>query len=126
MPKRYIQMTGNGVKDKLLAFHGMKKIGQEEMRSDLQSKKCYKCGSENPADAKLCRCGFVLSYEGWDELINKEKSRMDLLEGQMKELKEFENTILGAIRMGQTDLTASHFSALLSDRKFPFIASGLV
>ncbi len=85
MPKRYIHMSGQGVKDRLLELAGIKKPEQSEKESPLKAKECYRCKHKNPPDAKFCqKCNFVLSAEAFEEMQEKEKER----EGELQDLRK--------------------------------------
>ncbi len=86
MPKRYVQMSGRGLNDKLLELAGIKKPEQNEKQSPLKAKECYRCKHKNPPDSKLCeKCSFVLSAEAFEEMQEKEKER----EEQLQDLRKF-------------------------------------
>lgn len=90
MANRYIHMSGEGVRDKILALHGLKTLNVEAREQILKSRACHRCKHRNTVDAKICvKCSFPLSVEGYEELKAREEEkdqRINALERKFEHL----------------------------------------
>jgi len=76
----YIHMSGNEVKNPLLAHYGI----EVPKGPKPVSKYCPKCSHVNPLESKYCQeCSFTLDLNTWDELKKDEKK----LETQMTNIQ---------------------------------------
>jgi hypothetical protein len=89
MPRRYIHKFGNEACESILEARGLITKDQQ-LSNPLRSKQCPNCNEGNKPDSKFCvKCGMVLTYDAYNETIEKQKEKEDRLstiESQMEAL----------------------------------------
>jgi integrase/recombinase XerD len=84
MNLKYIHYFGNEASESLLQAYGVVTKDQEQTNI-LHYKQCPSCNEPNKPDSKFCmKCHMVLTYDAYNETIEKEQQR----ESEIKELKE--------------------------------------
>ena len=75
MPQKYIHYFGNESSDSLLEVWGVITKPQEQSRI-MQYKQCPQCNEPNKSESRFCsKCKMVLTYDAYNETIEKEKQR---------------------------------------------------
>ena len=103
MAATYVHLSGRDVDNAVLAANGIK-TQQKELESKLKVKSCPKCRMSNTPDASYCsRCGCAMSIElamqqekdkeNLHELFNEWIKNKELIERQLKMLKEKDKEI---------------------------------
>ena len=89
MPQKYIHYFGNESSDSLLEAYGLV-TREQELTKTLHYKQCPHCNEPNKPDHRFCaKCKMVLTYDAYNDTIEKEKQR----ESELKDLKEKLNAV---------------------------------
>jgi hypothetical protein len=84
MHLKYIHYFGNESSDSLLEAYGLVTREQDQAKT-LLYKQCPQCDEPNKPESKFCiKCNMILTYDAYNETIEKEKQR----EVELKDLKE--------------------------------------
>ncbi len=84
MPQKYIHYFGNEASESLLEAYGIVTRNQE-LAKTLLYKQCPHCNEPNKPESRFCaKCNMILTYDAYNETIEKEKQR----ELELKDLKE--------------------------------------
>jgi integrase len=103
MAQKYLHYFGNESSESLLEAYGVVSKEGEEFADALRPKQCPQCQEVNPIDAKVCanpKCRMILSYEGYQEVIESEKQK----DKELEELKQRDRTNAEAIAKMQEQL----------------------
>ena len=93
MPQVYIHHLGGASSKQLLEAYGIIKKDKEQEEGTRKVTLCPNCSEPNK-DNKFCfKCKLVLSVESYNEVRDEDKKKMDVLENDMKSLKEGMNQI---------------------------------
>ncbi len=93
MPQVYIHHLGGASSKQLLTAYGIIEKDKEQEEGTRKIILCPNCCEPNK-DNKFCfKCKLVLSVESYNEVRNEDKKKMDILEYDMKSLKEGMNQI---------------------------------
>jgi integrase len=89
MHLKYIHYFGNESSDSLLEAYGLVANEQDQAKT-LLYKQCPHCSEPNKPDSRFCtKCNMILTYDAYNETIEKEKQR----ESELKDLKEKLNLV---------------------------------
>ncbi|MDR4489461.1 MAG: tyrosine-type recombinase/integrase [Candidatus Nitrosocosmicus sp.] len=89
MPQRYIHYFGNESVRSILKAKGVIKENEDFAQNILKPKQCPNCNESNKQDSKVCiKCKMILSYDLYSEVRNEDKQKIDILETDIKSLKE--------------------------------------
>jgi len=100
MASVYIHMSGKNVDDALLKLYGIKNEVESD-ESKFLSKKCERCGEENPPTNKFCnKCGMTLDKKTMIEVIEKDMQRRkaDEILDKLIQNPEFKEMFLSKIK----------------------------
>jgi hypothetical protein len=103
MAQKYLHYFGNESSESLLEAYGIVSKEGEEFADALRPKQCPQCQEVNPIDAKVCanpKCRMILSYEGYQEVVESEKQK----DKELEELKQRDRTNAEAIAKMQEQL----------------------
>ncbi len=93
MPQVYIHHLGGASSKQLLQVYGIIEKDKEQEGGVRKIILCPNCNEPNK-DNKFCfKCKLVLSVTSYNEVRNEDKKKMDVLENDMKSLKEGMNQI---------------------------------
>jgi site-specific recombinase XerD/ribosomal protein L40E len=101
MASVYIHMSGKNVDNALLKLYGIQSGEEEKDESKFLSKKCERCGEENPPTNKFCRvCGMTLDKKDITEIIEKdmERRKADEILDKLIQNPEFKEMFLNKIK----------------------------
>jgi ribosomal protein L40E len=101
MASIYIHMSGRNVDNALLKLYGIQSGEEEKDKSKFLSKKCERCGEENPPTNKFCnKCGMTLDKETMIEIIEKdiERRKADEILDKLIQNPEFRDMFLSKIK----------------------------
>jgi hypothetical protein len=89
MHLKYLHYFGNESSDSILEAYGI--ITKDKGQSDaLKSKQCPNCSEPNKPDGRFCiKCKMVLTYDAYNETIEKEQKR----ESELYDLKKKLETV---------------------------------
>ena len=90
MPQVYIHYFGTESSTSLLKAYGIEKDDNntDQLVTNLP-KSCPNCGESNKKEAKFCmKCRMVLTYDYYSEVRNEDKQKINMLETDIKSLKE--------------------------------------
>lgn len=97
MHLKYIHYYGNEASESLLEAYGIV-TKQQELVKTLYYKQCPNCNEPNKPDCRFCtKCNMVLTYDAYNETIEKEKqkeSEVQNLREDMKSMREQMNQIM--------------------------------
>jgi hypothetical protein len=101
MHLKYIHYFGNEACDNILEACGVVNKDKEQLET-LRYKQCPNCNEPNKPDSLFCvKCRMVLTYDAYNETIEKEKQResevrnlKDRYEQDMKSVREQMNQIM--------------------------------
>ena len=89
MHLKCIHYFGNEASERLLEVYGINTRNQE-LSKILLYKQCPNCNEPNKPDSRFCtKCNMILTYDAYNETIEKEKQR----ESELKDLKEKLNLV---------------------------------
>ncbi len=88
MPQVYIHLSGES-NNAILEKYGIITKETKEKENILKARECPNCREINKHESKFCnRCSMVLSYDSYSEVRNEDKQKIDMLETDIKSLKE--------------------------------------
>jgi integrase/recombinase XerD len=86
MHLKYIHYFGNEASESLLEAYGIVPVDKEQINA-LQYKQCPNCAEPNkPENQFCCKCKMVLSYNAYNETLEKE-DRFDAMEQQVNSMQ---------------------------------------
>jgi hypothetical protein len=86
MHLRYLHYFGNTSSESLLEAYGIVASGQQI--DQLRPKQCPNCGTGNKPDGKFCSaCRMVLSYDAYNETLERQKEELAGLEELRAEIR---------------------------------------
>ena len=97
MPQIYIHYYGTESSRSLLEARGIITVDSKQVNI-LKSKKCPHCNEPNKSESRFCvKCPMVLTYDAYNETIEKEKQReseVQNLREDMKSMRDQMNQIM--------------------------------
>jgi hypothetical protein len=98
MPLRYLHYFGNEASESLLEAYRVVTTDYEQINA-LQYKQCPNCAEPNKPDARFCvKCNIILTYDAYNETIEREKSEAQNLRDDMKSMRDQMNQIMVMIQ----------------------------
>jgi integrase/recombinase XerD len=101
MPQKYLHYFGNESSESLLEAYGI--VTKDQQLSDaLKPKQCPNCSEPNKPDGKFCaKCRMVLTYDAYNETLEKQEEKDDQIAALTKKQEKFELLIQSLIDSGQ-------------------------